>query len=93
MMMIGRIYSGNMNDYKDAVARLQEDHDVTVKVESFSYENPAKMCRSSGEALRVFTRSGHLVASRTFEHSDSDVQINAQTAWLRKVHSDLKHWK
>lgn len=92
-MMMGRIYSGNLNDYKDAVARLQEDHDVTVKVESFSYENPAKMCRSSGEALRVFTRSGHLVASRTFEQSDSDVQINAQTAWLRKVHSDLKHWK
>lgn len=91
--MIGRIYSGNLNDYKDAVARLQEDHDVTVKVESFSYENPAKMYRSSGEVLRVFTRSGHPVASRTFEHSDSDVQINAQTAWLRKVHSDLKHWK
>ena len=91
--MMGRIYSGNLNDYKDAVARLQEDHDVTVKVESFSYENQAKMCRSSGEALRVFTRSGHPVASRTFEHSDSDVQINAQTAWLRKVHSDLKHWK
>ena len=92
-MMMGRIYSGNLNDYKDAVARLHEDHDVTVKVESFSYENPAKMCRSSGEVLRVFTRSGHPVASRTFEHSDSDVQINAQTAWLRKVHSDLKHWK
>lgn len=91
--MMGRIYSGNLNDYKDAVARLQEDHDATVKVESFSYENPAKMCRSSGEVLRVFTRSGHPVASRTFEHSDSDVQINAQTAWLRKVHSDLKHWK
>lgn len=91
--MMGRIYSGNLNDYKDAVARLQGDHDVTVKVESFSYENPAKMCRSSGEVLRVFTRSGHPVASRTFEHSDSDVQINAQTAWLRKVHSDLKHWK
>lgn len=92
-MMMGRTYSGNLNDYKDAVARLQEDHDVTVKVESFSYENPAKMCRSSGEVLRVFTRSGHPVASRTFEHSDSDVQINAQTAWLRRVHSDLKHWK
>lgn len=91
--MMGRIYSGNLNDYKDAVARLQEDHDVTVKVESFSYENKAKMCRSSGEVLRVFTRSGHPVASRTFEHSDSDAQINAQTAWLRKVHSDLKHWK
>lgn len=90
---MGRIYSGNLNDYKDAVARLQEDRDVTVKVEAFGYENPAKMCRSSGEVLRVFTRSGHPVASRTFEHSDSDVQINAQTAWLRKVHSDLKHWK
>lgn len=88
-MMMGRIYSGNLNDYKDAVARLKEDHGYTVAMESFSYENPAKLCRSCGEFLRVFTRSGHLVASRTFEHSDSDVQINAQTAWLRKVHSDL----
>lgn len=92
-MMMGRIYSGNLNDYKYAVARLQEDHDVTVKMESLSYENPAKMCRTCGEVIRVFTRSGHLVASRTFEYNDSDVQINAQTAWLRKVHSELKHWK
>lgn len=92
-MMMGRIYSGNLNDYKDAVARLQEDHDVTVKMESFSYENPAKMYRSCGEVLRVFTRSGHLMTSRIFEHSDSDVQINAQTAWLRKVHSEFKHCK
>lgn len=91
--MMGRSYSGNLNDYKDAVARLKEDHDVTVAMESFSYENPAKLCRSSGEVLRVFMRSGHPVASRTFEHNDSDVRINAQTAWLRTVHSDLQHWK
>ena len=90
---MGRIYSGNLNDYKDAIELLKEDHDVTVGLETFSYENPAKLRRSCGEVLRVFTRSGHLVASRTFEHNDNDVLINAQTAWLRKVHSELKHWK
>lgn len=90
---MGRIYSGNLNDYKDAVARLKEDHDVDVKCESFSYVNHAKLCRTRGDVLRVFTRSGHLVASRTFEYNDDDVRINAQSAWLRKVHSDLNHWK
>jgi len=87
------IYSGNLNDYRDALERLKEDHDVNVERETFRYADPARLRTVCGEVLRVFTRSGHPVASRTFEHSDSDVQINAQTAWLRKVHSDLQHWK
>ncbi len=90
---MGRIYSGNLNDYTDAIERLNEDHAVTVATETFIRENPAMLRRSYGEVLRVFTRSGHLVASRTFEYNDADVRINAQTAWLRKVHSDLQHWK
>lgn len=87
------IYSGNLIDYKDALERLKEEHDVTVEREAFHYADPARLRHVCGEVLRVFTRSGHPVASRTFEHSDPDVQVNAQTAWLRKVHSDLQHWK
>lgn len=93
MMMMGRIYSGNLSDYKDAIERLKDDHDVTVTMETFSHDDPVKLSRAYGEALRVVTRSGHVLVARTFEQQDSDVRINAQTSWLRKVHSDLQHWK
>lgn len=87
------IYSGNLNDYKDALERLKEERNVTVTMETFSYADPARLRTVRGEVIRVLTASGHPVATRTFEHSDSDVQINAQTEWLRKVHCDLKHWQ
>lgn len=87
------IYSGNLNDYRDAIDRLTEDCDVTVKQETLVYEDPVKLRRVHAEILRVFTRSGQPVTVRTFEHNDRDVRINAQAAWLRKVHSDLQHWK
>lgn len=87
------IYSGNLNDYKDAIARLEEDHDVKVTVETLRYSDPVKLRRVHAEVIRMFTRSGQQLAVRTFEQDDADVRINAQTAWLRKVHSDLQHWK
>lgn len=90
---MGRLYSGNLNAFKDAVKRLQEDHDVGVLEESYRYEDPANMRWTSGETLSVTTRSGSIITSQRFEQYDEDVRCNAQTDWLRKVHSDLKHWK
>ncbi|QXV76810.1 host dGTPase inhibitor [Escherichia phage CarlSpitteler] len=90
---MGRLYSGNLMAFKDAIARLKEDHDVSVVVETFRYENYARMRWVSGETLRVVLRNGLVLTSKCFEQDDEDVRCNAQTEWLRKVHSDLKHWK
>uniref|UniRef100_A0AAU6PXE7 Host dGTPase inhibitor n=1 Tax=Escherichia phage ETEP21B TaxID=3117681 RepID=A0AAU6PXE7_9CAUD len=90
---MGRLYSGNLIAYKDAIERLKEDHDVSVVEETFRYENYAQRRWVSGETLRIVLRNGLILTSKCFEQSDEDVRCNAQTEWLRKVHADLKHWK
>ena len=89
---MGRLYSGNLMAFKDAVARLKEDHDVGVVTETFRHENYAQRRWVSGETLRIVLRDGLILTSKCFEQSDEDVRCNAQTEWLRKVHADLKHW-
>lgn len=90
---MGRLYSGNLAAYKDVIKRLKEDHDVDVVAETYRREDYA-LCRwVAGETLRVVLRNGVELTSKRFEQDDEDVRCNAQTEWLRKVHSDLKHWK
>lgn len=90
---MGRLYSGNLMAFKDAIARLKEDYDANVVVEPYRYEDFAQRRMVAGETLRVILRDGFMLTTKCFEQSDEDVRCNAQTEWLRKVHSDLKHWK
>ena len=90
---MGRLYSGNLMAYKDAIERLKEDYDANVVVEPYRYEDFAQRRMVAGETLRVILRDGFMLTTKCFEQSDEDVRCNAQTEWLRKVHGDLKHWK
>lgn len=90
---MGRLYSGNLMAFKDAIERLKEGHDVSVVTETYRYENYAQRRWVAGETLRIVLRNGLVLTSKCFEQSDEDVRCNAQTEWLRKVHADLKHWK
>lgn len=90
---MGRLYIGNLMAFKDAIARLKEDYDANVVVEPYRYEDFAQRRMVAGETLRVILRDGLMLTTKCFEQSDEDVRCNAQTEWLRKVHSDLKHWK
>lgn len=90
---MGRLYSGNLAAYKDAIERIKEDYDVNVVIETFRYMSYARMRWVAGDTIRVVLRNGVEVTSKRFEHDDEDVRCNAQTEWLRKVHSDLRHWK
>ena len=90
---MGRLYSGNLIAYKDAIERLKEDHDANVVVETYRYEDFAQRRMVAGETLRVILLDGLMLTAKCFEQSDEDVRCNAQTEWLRKVHSDLQHWK
>lgn len=89
---MGRLYSGNLMAFKDAIARLKEDYDANVVVEPYRYEDFAQRRMVAGETLRVILRDGLMLTTKRFEQSDEDVRCNAQTEWLRKVHADLKHW-
>ena len=90
---MGRLYIGNLMAFKDATARLKEDYDANVVVEPYRYEDFAQRRMVAGETLRVILRDGLMLTTKCFEQSDEDVRCNAQTEWLRKVHSDLKNWK
>lgn len=90
---MGRLYSGNLMALKDAIARLKEDYDANVVVEPYRYEDFAQRRMVAGETLRVILRDGLILTTKRFEQSDEDVRCTAQTEWLRKAHSDLKHWK
>ncbi|QXV72976.1 dGTP triphosphohydrolase inhibitor [Edwardsiella phage PVN09] len=37
---MGRLYSGNLAAYKDAIERLKEDYDANVVVETYRYGGP-----------------------------------------------------
>lgn len=90
---MGRLYSGNLMALKDVIARLKEDYDANVVVEPYRYEDFAQRRMVVGVTLRVILRDGLMLTTKCFEQSDEDVRCNAQTEWLRKTHSDLKHWK
>ena len=89
---MGRLYSGNLMSFKDAIARLKEDYDANVVVEPYRYEDFTQRRMVAGETLRVILRDGLMLTTKCFEQSDEDVRCNAQTEWLRKVHNDLKNW-
>lgn len=70
---MGRLYSGNLAAYKDAIARLREDHDVDVVTETYRYDNHALRRWVAGETLRIVLRNGMVLTAKSFEQSDEDV--------------------
>ena len=85
---MGRLYSGNLNDFKAACNRLyQLDLAVIVVEQEGSPNIKATMY------LRIEDRAGNLIDSRTFFHSDEDVLYTMGTAWLNHMYDQLKDWK
>lgn len=90
---MGRLYSGNLNEYMDAVARLEEDHDVyAAQVETLRYFDESIRSMVIKHVIVVRTRSGVTLTSRAFRRKDDDMLYAEMTSWLRKVHSDLRWW-
>lgn len=90
---MGRLYSGNLNEYLDAVARLEEDHDVyALRVETLRYFDESTRSTVITHVVDVRTRSGVTLTSKAFRRKDDDMLYAEMTSWLRKVHSDLRWW-
>lgn len=90
---MGRLYSGNLNEYRDAIARLEEDHDVyALQVETLRYFDESIRSTVIDHVVAVRTRSGVTLTSKVFRRKDDDMLYAEMTSWLRKVHSDLRWW-
>lgn len=90
---MGRLYSGNLNEYMDAVARLEEDHDVyALQVETLRHFDESIRSTVIDHVVAVRTRSGVTLTSKVFRRKDDDMLYAEMTSWLRKVHSDLRWW-
>lgn len=82
---MGRLYSGNLNDFKAATNKLFE-------------LDLAAICDDSREddgyiRISIEDRTGNMIDSRTFFHRDDDVLYSMSTAWLNHMYDQLKDWK
>lgn len=85
---MGRLYSGNLNDFKAACNRLYQ-LDIAVICDDLYEDNGHRQ----GVKVSIEDRTGNLIDSRTFFHRDEDVLYNISTAWLNHVYDQLKDWK
>ena len=85
---MGRLYSGNLNDFKAACNRLYQLDLAVIVVEQEGSPNIKATMH-----LRIEDRTGNLIDSRTFFHSDEDVLYTMGTAWLNFMYDRLKDWK
>lgn len=85
---MGRLHSGNLNDFKAACNRLYQFDLAVIVVEREGSPNIKATMH-----LRIEDRTGNMIDSRTFFHRDEDVLYNMGTAWLNHMYDQLKDWK
>lgn len=85
---MGRLYSGNLNDFKAATNKLFE-LDLAVICDDLYEDNGHR----HGLRVSIEDRTGNLIDSRTFFHRDEDVLYTMGTAWLNNIYDQLKYWK
>lgn len=85
---MGRLYSGNLNDFKAATNKLFE-LDLAVICDDLYEDNGHRQ----GLRVTIEDRTGNLIDSRTFFHRDENVLYNLSTAWLNNMYDQLKDWK
>lgn len=85
---MGRLHSGNLNDFKAACNRLYQLDLAVIVVEQEGSPNIKATMH-----LRIEDRTGNMIDSRTFFHRDEDVLYNMGTAWLNHMYDQLKDWK
>ena len=84
---MGRLYSGNLNDFRAACSRLYQ-LDLAVIINEYSAHNTYKYVM----VVNIEDRSGESIIQQRFEDYDADCLYNAATSWLNKQYNDLKSW-
>lgn len=85
---MGRLYSGNLNDFKAACNRLYQLDLAVIVVEQEGSPNIKATMH-----LRIEDRTGRIVVQEEIHHCDEDVLYNMGTAWLNRMYDQLKDWK
>lgn len=86
---MGRLYSGNLAEYKSAIAGL-EALGCNVKI---AHEN-VMMNRVRAIHIEVsMMTSGYMMGKESFMHYDDDVLFNTCTTWMRKLAAAIRSWK
>ena len=85
---MGRLYSGNLNDFKAATNKLFE-LDLAVICDDLYEDNGHR----HGLRVSIEDRTGNLIDYRTFFHRDEDILYSMGTAWLNHMYDQLKDWK
>ena len=85
---MGRLYSGNLNDFNAACYRLYQLDFAVIAVEQEGSPNIKATMH-----LRIEDRTGRIVVQEEIHHSDEDVLYNMATDWLNRIYDQLKDWK
>lgn len=85
---MGRLYSGNLNDFKAATNKLFE-LDLVAICDDLYEDNGHR----HGLRVRIEDRTGNLIDSRTFFHRDEDILYSMGTSWLNHMYDQLNDWK
>lgn len=85
---MGRLYSGNLNEYKSACYALAL-RGFPVKCDE-GYDHKA---RQYIMWLTIQFSDGSELISQKFTHSDEDCLYNAASSWLRKMCLQLEGWQ
>lgn len=84
---MGRLYSGNLNDFKAACNRLYQLDFCVIQQDWY-----AAHLRMECMKLRVEDRAGNICALETFAHYDEDVLYNTATDYLNGLADRLDTW-
>lgn len=93
---MGRLYSGNLNDFKAATNKLfQLDFAVICDdlYEGSGHRHGLRVSIEDRTGNLIDSRTGNLIDSRAFFHRDEDILYNMGTAWLNRMYDQLKDWK
>lgn len=85
---MGRLYSGNLNDFRAAIDKLSK-LDLAVICDAWysSHRSSNFMC------LHIEDTTGNHLITNIFCHYDEDVLYSMCTSWLNRMYDQLKDWK
>ena len=84
---MGRLYSGNLNDFKAQCNRLYQMDFSVIAEEGYDSVSMRDYMK-----LRVEDRAGNAFATESFSYNDADVLYNTATDYLRNLADQLSTW-
>lgn len=86
---MSRIYSGILNDFRDATMRVQ-----SLGMRLVAHEEWDELRRKTTLLLTIYDyHTNERFIEQEFGHHDPDVMTIEATSWLLRQYEDIKSWK